>query len=89
MTLERGLTDGALAWSINAESDDRTGIVFRAQADGSGLADPADFAQGASDVPPEQPAPSGAASNVDEALSTAECLQNANGDIAKLQVCAS
>jgi hypothetical protein len=40
MTLERGLTNGRLAWSINSESDDRTGIVFVAKADGSGLADP-------------------------------------------------
>lgn len=40
MTIERGLVDGDLAWSVNTESDDRTGIVFQADPDGSGLADP-------------------------------------------------
>ena len=35
MTLERGLVDGDLAWSVNAESDERTGIVFQADPDGS------------------------------------------------------
>ena len=40
MTLERGLVDGGLAWSVNAESDERTGIVFQADPDGSNLADP-------------------------------------------------
>jgi hypothetical protein len=40
MNLERGLVDGDLVWSVNAESDERTGIVFHADPDGSGLADP-------------------------------------------------
>lgn len=43
MTLERPLTGGAPRWSVNAESDDRTGLVFHAKPDGSGLADPAAF----------------------------------------------
>ena len=41
MTIERAIIDGDLAWSVNAESDARTGIVFQADLDGSGLDDPA------------------------------------------------
>src|SRR5919108_2078389 len=41
MTIRRQITDGHLAWSVNAESDTRTGIVFQAKPDGSGLTDPA------------------------------------------------
>jgi hypothetical protein len=43
MTLERPITGGPPRWSVNAESDDRTGIVFQAKPDGSGLADPTAF----------------------------------------------
>jgi hypothetical protein len=87
MTLERGLTNGKLAWSINAESDDRTGIVFLAKADGSGLADPTDFARDSADAPTERPASSGTAPNVDDALSTVDCVQKADGDVTKIQAC--
>jgi hypothetical protein len=44
MTIERGLIEGELAWSVVTESDDRTGLVFRANPDGSGLADPTEWA---------------------------------------------
>jgi hypothetical protein len=40
MTIRRQIVDGQLAWSINAESDTRTGIVFQAKPDGSGLTNP-------------------------------------------------
>jgi hypothetical protein len=40
MTIRRQIIDGDLAWSVNAESDERTGLVFQADPDGSGLADP-------------------------------------------------
>ena len=39
MTIRREIIDGHLAWSVNAESDTRTGIVLQADPDGSGLAD--------------------------------------------------
>ena len=39
MTIRREIIDGHLAWSVNAESDERTGLVFQADPDGSGLAD--------------------------------------------------
>jgi hypothetical protein len=41
MTIRRQIIDGDLGWSVNAESDTRTGIVFQAKPDGSGLTDPA------------------------------------------------
>jgi hypothetical protein len=40
MTIRRDIIDGHLEWSLNADSDERTGIVFTADPDGSGLADP-------------------------------------------------
>ena len=40
MTIRRDIVKGDLAWSVNAESDTRTGIVFEADPDGSGLDDP-------------------------------------------------
>jgi hypothetical protein len=39
MTIRRAIVEGDLAWSVNVESDDRTGIVFEADPDGSGLGD--------------------------------------------------
>ena len=39
MTIRREIIDGNLAWSVNADSDTRTGLVFQADPDGSGLAD--------------------------------------------------
>jgi len=39
MTIRRDIVRGDLDWSVNAESDDRTGIVFTADPDGSGLGD--------------------------------------------------
>ena len=39
MTIRREIIDGHLAWSVNAESDTRTGIVLQADPHGSGLAD--------------------------------------------------
>jgi hypothetical protein len=39
MTIERGPVDREPAWSVVTESDDRIGIVFRADPDGSGLGD--------------------------------------------------
>ena len=39
MTIRRDIVQGDLDWSVNAESDTRTGLVYKADADGSGLAD--------------------------------------------------
>jgi len=79
MTIERAIIDGDLAWSVNTESDDRTGIVFQADPDGSGLADATKRALEASG------AESGSATK--DALSQADCLQEAGGEVAKVQAC--
>ena len=39
MTIRRDIIDGHLEWSVNADSDERTGVVFTADPDGSGLGD--------------------------------------------------
>ena len=39
MTIRRDFIDGHLEWSVNADSDERTGVVFTADPDGSGLGD--------------------------------------------------
>jgi hypothetical protein len=44
MTMRRAIVKGDLGWSVNAESDDRTGVVFQADPDGSGLDDPTEWA---------------------------------------------
>ena len=44
MTLEKGPVGTRLVWTINAEGNGRTGLVFNARPDGSGLADPTKFA---------------------------------------------
>lgn len=94
MNLERDLTDGKLAWSVNAESDERTGIVFQARPDGSGLADPTAFARRAaggqggssgSTSPVADPATD--APDVSDLSAKADCIQAAGTDVAKLQAC--
>ena len=79
MTIERGIIEGDLAWSVNTESDERTGIVFQADPDGSGLADPTKRAL------ERRGAESGSATT--DALSQADCLQQAGGEVAKVQAC--
>jgi hypothetical protein len=40
MTIRRDIVQGALDWSVNAESDDRTGLVYKADPDGRDLTTP-------------------------------------------------
>jgi hypothetical protein len=83
MTIRREIVDGHLAWSVNAESDERTGLVFEADPDGSGLADATQRALERSG------AQSGAAagSAAKDATSQSDCLLEAAGDAAKVQAC--
>jgi hypothetical protein len=39
MTIRRDVIDSHLEWSVNTDSDERTGVVFTADPDGSGLGD--------------------------------------------------
>jgi hypothetical protein len=83
MTIRREIIDGHLAWSVNAESDERTGLVFEADPDGSGLADATQRALDRSSA--QSGAATGAAAK--EATSQSDCLVEAAGDVAKIQAC--
>lgn len=86
MTIRREIIDGHLSWKVNAESDERTGLVFGADADGSGLADATRRAlerSGASGAD----AGSAAGSAAKDATSQADCLLEAAGDAAKINAC--
>jgi hypothetical protein len=83
MTIRREIIDGHLAWSVNAESDSRTGLVFEADPNGSGLADATQRAldrSGAQDG-------AGSGSAAKDAGSQSDCLLEAAGDVAKVQAC--
>lgn len=86
MTIRREIIDGHLSWKVNAESDERTGLVFEADPDGSGLADATRRAlerSGASGAD----AGSAAGSAAKDATSQADCLLEAAGDAAKINAC--
>src|SRR5262249_57170659 len=40
MTLEKNAVDGKLEWTINAEGGGRTGLVYKAEPDGSNVTNP-------------------------------------------------
>jgi hypothetical protein len=87
MTIRREIIDGHLAWSVNAESDERTGLVFQADPDGSGFADSTKRALERSGA--QSGAGAGAADGeaTKDPSSQADCLQAAGGDVAKIQAC--
>jgi hypothetical protein len=89
MNIERGLTNGHLAWSINAESEDRTGIVFNARPNGSGLADPTKFSlrESGARAPKDSGGTGGSTPSVSDVQKQADCIQNAAGDVEKIQAC--
>jgi hypothetical protein len=45
LVLERVPPDAYLRWSINAEAEGRSGLVWNADSDGRGFADPSEFAR--------------------------------------------
>ena len=86
MTIRRHIVDGHLSWSVNADSDARTGLVFEADPDGSGLADATQRALERSGASPAG-AGSATGSAAKDITSQADCLQEAAGDVAKVQAC--
>ena len=80
MTIRRDVVQGDLDWSVNAESGDRTGIVFKADPDGSGLGDATERAL-------EQGAAKEAPGAAQVGATHADCLQQAAGDVAKVKAC--
>ena len=74
MTLKRGPVGTKLVWTINAEGNGRTGLVFDANPDGSGLAEPTAFNQ------------RGGGSSTGVAKQQ-KCILKAGSDAQKIQAC--
>ncbi len=99
MTLEKSSLDGELGWVVNAEGDGRSGLVFNADLDGSNVTSPTGAIAGAEDegdtgtttpsgTSTDDGAPTAPGAGADEAQEVAQCVQDAQGDIAKIQECA-
>ena len=73
MTLERGTVDRQLRWTVNAEGNGRTGIVFNANADGSGIQQP-----GGNITQPK---------SFNKARRQQQCIVAAGSDTKKMQAC--
>ena len=84
MTLEKGLTNGILYWSVNAEGGGRTGLVYQARPGGSGFADPVEFSQRLNKTSGPQ---GGSSPSVPDVQKQADCIRKAGGDAAKIQAC--
>jgi hypothetical protein len=84
MTLERGLANGVLYWSVNAEGGGRTGLVYQARPGGSGFADPVEFSQRLNKTGGSK---GGGATGVPDVQKQADCIRKAGTDPAKIQAC--
>lgn len=84
LTLQRGPVNGELEWTINGEGGGRTGLVYRAEPDGSNVTDVTAAAQGAAGQAQGQ-----AQQSIESAQETAQCIQEAAGDLEKIQACVS
>jgi hypothetical protein len=85
LTLEKNAVDGELKWVINAEGGGRTGLVYNADPDGSNVTSPTGSIAGADGTGTTGGA-TGAA-GAPSAAEIAECVQNAGGDVARIQAC--
>jgi hypothetical protein len=85
MTLEKSQLDGTLTWTVNAEGGGRTGLVYNADPDGSNVSSPLGDIAGSGSGSPKgaSTSPSGSGSPAD----IATCIQEAGGDVAKIQAC--
>jgi hypothetical protein len=96
MTLEKSAVDGQLKWTINAEGAGRTGLVYNAQPDGSGVSSPIGgtgiVGKGTSTSPPSGKPTTGGGSTVTgpngkTPQEIANCIQQAGTDVSKIQAC--
>ncbi len=78
MTLEKGLTNAELKWTINADGGGRTGLVYTADPSGSNVGNPASAALEQAKKAAKQAQP---------ALGIAKCIQQAGGDVQAIQAC--
>ena len=95
MTLEKSSVDGTLKWTINAEGGGRTGLVYNADPDGSNVTSPLGtgiIGKGSSTSPPTT-TPTGTsaggatAPNGKTPQEIVQCIQQAGGDVNKIQAC--
>jgi hypothetical protein len=77
MTLKRGPVGTKLVWTVNAEGNGRTGLVFEANPDGSGLAEPTAFNQRGG----------GGSAALSKARKQQQCIVKAGSDAQKIQAC--
>jgi len=95
MTLEKSAVDGKLKWTINAEGGGRAGLVYNADPDGSNVTSPLGtgiIGKGTSTSPPTTTPTTGGAGSVTapngkSAAEIAQCIQQAGGDVNKIQAC--
>ncbi len=98
MTLGTALTGGELGWTINGDASGRTGLVLQAAPDGGSLTAPGGTVPGGPSSGTDPPAtgtngapsatvPTDVTPNRDPAEIT-KCIQDAGGDVAKIQACA-
>jgi hypothetical protein len=91
MTLSNGFSiSGEVQWTINGDGAGRTGLVLNAKPDGSGLSTPGGQVPSGTDTS----AGSGNTATVpgdvtQQAQDVAKCIQDAAGDINKIQACAN
>jgi hypothetical protein len=96
LTFEKAPIDGVLKWVINADGGGRTGLVFNANPDGSNvtsltgdIAGAGDAGAGATDAGASGGAGAGnLPTDASSAQDIAQCIQDAGGDVAKIQACA-
>jgi hypothetical protein len=79
MTLKRGPVGTKLIWTVNAEGNGRTGLVFDANPDGSGFADPTEFNRRAGG--------GGSSAALAKARKQQRCIVKAGSDAQKIQAC--
>lgn len=88
MTLEKSAVDGKLGWTINAEGGGRTGLVYKADPDGSNVTSPLGGIAGAGGSATTGGSGGGVtAPNGKTPQEIADCIQKAGTDVAKLQAC--
>jgi hypothetical protein len=75
MTLQKGPVGTKLVWTINAEGNGRTGLVFNAPPDGSGLTEPGKAASRRG------------AKALSKAQKQQQCILKAGSDAARIQAC--
>lgn len=96
MTLEKSPVDGQLKWTINAEGNGRTGLVYNAEPDGSNVTSPLGAVAGSGSGGGGSTSGSGSSASGSGGVTApngktpqeiANCIQQAGTDVSKIQAC--